>query len=220
MEKKFAGVTVLTKADGSDRGIDEVLAGSADIAAVSRSLTPEEEANGLASVPIVRDSIAIVIGTSNPFSGSLSSQQVKDIFTGQIMKWSEVGGAPTEIRVINRPPVSGTYKTFQQEVLQDAPFGTGSNFTTLARDATTPMLQALKLNGIGYATYTQVAGQRTVRALAIDGISPSDPNYPFQRTLYYVYKEPASGAARAFLGFATSADGQEAIARSNEDLQK
>jgi phosphate transport system substrate-binding protein len=220
LEKKFAGIAVLTKADGSDTGIEEVSNGSIDVAAVSRPLTAEEQARGLAATPIVRDAIAIVIGAANPFSGSLTAQQVKDIFTGKITQWSEVGGAPTEIQVINRPSISGTYQTFQQEVLQGAPFGTGTNFTTLDRDATTPLLQKLGLNGIGYATYTQVAKQKTVRTVAIDGISPNDPNYPFQRTLYYVYKTPANEAVQAFLGFAISPAGQEAILRSNEDLQK
>jgi phosphate transport system substrate-binding protein len=194
--------------------------GSIDVAAVSRPLTAEEQARGLAATPIVRDAIAIVIGTSNPFSGSLTAQQVQDIFTGKITQWSEVGGAPTEIQVINRPSISGTYQTFLLEVLQGKPFGTGANFTTLDRDATTPLLQKLGLNGIGYATYTQVAKQKTVRTVAIDGISPNDPNYPFQRTLYYVYKAPANEAVQAFLGFAISPAGQEAILRSNEELQK
>jgi phosphate transport system substrate-binding protein len=219
LEKKFAGITVLTNGEGSDKGIEDLINGSIDIAAVSRPLTAEEQAKGLTATPIARDAIAIVIGIPNPFSGSLTAQQVKDIFTGKITKWSEVGGGPTEIQVINRPSISGTYQTFQQEVLQGAPFGTGANFTTLDRDATTPLLQKLGLNGIGYATYTQVAKQKTVRTVAIDGIRPSDANYPFQRTLYYVYKEPASDAVQAFLGFAVSSEGQEAILRANESLQ-
>ncbi|MFM7906283.1 MAG: phosphate ABC transporter substrate-binding protein, partial [Microcystis sp.] len=39
-------------------------------------------------------------------------------------------------------------------------------------------------------------------------------------TLYYVYKEPASEAVKAFMGFVSSSDGQEAIFRANEELQK
>jgi phosphate transport system substrate-binding protein len=217
---KFQGVEVLTNAQGSDIGLEEVARGAIDIAAVSRPLTESERSQGLASSPIFRDVIAIVVGVKNPFAGGLTTAQVKDIFTGKITSWSEVGGSTATIQVINRPPISGTYQIFRQEVLQGAEFGTGTNFQMMVRDATTPILQALGLNGISYATYSQIANQKTVRAIAIEGILPSEPNYPWQRTLYYVYKEPASEAVKAFMGFVTSSGGQEAIFRANEDLQK
>jgi phosphate transport system substrate-binding protein len=220
LESKFSGVKVLTNAQGSDRGLEEVAQGVIDIAAVSRPLTEAERSQGLASSPIVRDAVAIVVGGQNPFTGSLTATQVKDIFTGKITSWSQVGGSLATIQVINRPAISGTHQSFQQEVLQGVAFGTGNNFKMMDRDATTPILQALGLNGISYATYTQIAKQKTVRAIAIDGVLPSDPNYPFQRTLYYVYKEPASEAVKAFMGFAASGEGQEAIFRANEDIQK
>ena len=51
-------------------------------------------------------------------------------------------------------------------------FGTGPNFTTLDRDATTPLLQALGNNGIGYATFAQVVNQKTVRVVPVDGATP------------------------------------------------
>ncbi|MEG3436887.1 phosphate ABC transporter substrate-binding protein [Pannus brasiliensis CCIBt3594] len=219
IERKYAGVSVLTNGRGSDKGIERVSDGSIDIAAISRPLTEAEIARGLVATPIVRDSIAIAIGARNPFSGKLTAAQVKDIFTGKTTKWSEVGGSPTEIRVINRPAGSGTYQTFRSEVLGGAEFGTGPNFVTMPRDATTPILRELGLDGIGYATYAQVEKQKTVRTISIDGIPPGDPNYPFQRTLYYVYKEPANEAVKAFLGFAISREGQEVILRGNEDLQ-
>lgn len=217
---KFQGVEVLTNAQGSDRGLEEVARGAIDIAAVSRPLTESERSQGLASSPIVRDAIAIVVGVKNPFAGGLTTAQVKDIFTGKITSWSEVGGSAATIQVINRPPISGTYQSFRQEVLQGAEFGTGTNFKMMERDATTPILRVLGLNGISYATYSQIANQKTVRAIAIEGISASEPNYPWQRTLYYVYKEPASEAVKAFMGFVASSGGQEAIFRANEDLQK
>jgi phosphate transport system substrate-binding protein len=217
---KFPSVKVLTNAQGSDKGLEEVAKGAIDIAAVSRPLTEAERGQGLASSPIVRDAIAIVVGVKNPFAGDLTTAQVKDIFTGKITSWSQVGGSPAAIQVINRPAISGTHQSFQQEVLQGETFGTGANFKMMERDATTPILQALGLNGISYATYSQIAKQKTVRAIAVEGISPSEPNYPFQRTLYYVYKEPASEAVKAFMGFAASSEGQEAIFRANEDLQK
>jgi phosphate transport system substrate-binding protein len=81
----------------------------------------------------------------------------------------------------------------------------------MVRDATTPMLKQLGVDGIGYATYGQVADQRTVRVLAIDGSTPEAVAYPYQRPLFYVYRNPADPAVKAFLGLALSGEGKKVV---------
>jgi phosphate transport system substrate-binding protein len=209
----FPGAQVQTQANGSDKGILALLTGQIELTASSRPLNPQEQAQGLTAVPVARDQIAIVVGLDNPFQGSLTAQQVRDIFQGKIANWSQVGGPAAPIQVINRPPISGTYQMFQSLVLGGAAFGQGANFTNLERDATTPLLRALGKHGIGYATYIQVAQQQTVRVLAIDNARPTDPAYPLQRELFYVYKAPPTEPVKAFLGFAISPEGQAALSR-------
>jgi phosphate transport system substrate-binding protein len=208
---RFAGTTVDTKANGSAKGIQDLVAGTADIAAVSRPLTAQEQGQGLAAVPVALDTIALVVGINNPFKGGLTSAQVQDIFKGNAQDWSNVGGPPGPIKVINRPEVSGTHQTFKEQVLSGANFGTGPNITKLDRDATTPLLQALGNNGIGYATFAQVVNQKTVRVVAVNGATPDAGNYPYKRQLYYAYKNPPSQTVKDFLGYATSPEGQKAM---------
>lgn len=210
-EQKFAGVQVLTNAQGSTNGINALLAGNIDIAAISRPLTAQEQGKGLVAIPVAKDAIALVVGVNNKFRKSLTSTQVKGIFQGAIQNWSEVGGSSEAISVINRPSVSGTRKIFAELALNSEDFGNTSNITTMDRDATTPILQQLGSNGISYATYTQVADQQTVRIVPIDGLTPEAANYPYKRTLYYAYKNPPSSAVKAFLGYATSPVGQQII---------
>ena len=64
---KFSGTTVDTKANGSEKGIQDLAAGTADIAAISRPLTAQEQAQDLAAVPVALDTIALVVGINNPF---------------------------------------------------------------------------------------------------------------------------------------------------------
>lgn len=215
-EQQFPGTTVNTNAGGSDKGIQDLIQGTIDVAAISRPLTFQETSQGLVAVPVTKDAIAIVVGDKNPFRRGLSQNQVREIFQGQITDWSKVGGTAGTLRVINRPPDSGTHQTFQEFVLQGQNFGTTPNITTLPQDATTPLLRALGTSGIGYATYSQVANQQTVRTVAVDGLTPEASNYPYQRTLYYVYKQPASPQVQAFLGYVTSDKGKSAIASANE----
>jgi phosphate transport system substrate-binding protein len=190
-----------------------LLAGLIDLAAISRPLTQAETDRGLRAVEVANDAIAIVVGNNNPFNGSLSPQHVQGIFRGTIVNWSQVGGPNQMIRVINRPPVSGTHQAFKDLVLQGRNFGTSANITTLAQDATTPLLRALGDDGIGYATAQQVVNQQTVRVVPVDGLRPDQPSYPYQRTLYYAYQDPPNDMAKAFLGFALSPQGQQAMVK-------
>ncbi|MGB0563517.1 MAG: phosphate ABC transporter substrate-binding protein [Spirulinaceae cyanobacterium] len=210
-ETQFPGTRVELAAQGSSSGIEALIAGTVDIAASSRPLKPEEANAGLKTVVVAPDQIALVVGKDNAFRGSLTPEQVAGIFTGQITNWSAVGGENLSIRVINRPPVSGTYAAFTELAL-DGQAVTGPGVTTLERDETTGMLQQLGNDGIGYATYNQVAEQSTVRTLPVNNVFPEQPNYLYQRQLVYVYQEPASDAVKAFLGFLGTAAAQNAIA--------
>ncbi len=210
-EQKFPNTLVTINAKGSSNGIQALLAGKIDIAAISRPLTPAEKQQGLQAIPITRDAIAIVVGVGNAYRRGLNQRQVIDIFTGKIDNWQGVGGDNLPIKVINRPQESGTRQIFQTLVLEGQNFGNFANFHTLDRDATTPMLRMLNKDGIGYATYNQVASQQTVRVIAIDGLTPEAPNYPYQRPLFYVYQSPPSPQVQAFLGYATSGIGKQII---------
>lgn len=208
---QYPNTIVIAKASGTEVGLRDLLAGKIDIAAMSRPLTPAEQQQGLAQVPVVRDAIAVFVGRDNPFTGSLTMEQVAAIFQGRIQNWSEVGGPNLPMRVINRAPTSGTYTFFQEIVLQGQAFGNTTNITTLTVDATTPIIRSIGTDGISYATYSQVANQSTARVLTINGLNPQDPNYPISRILYYVYREPAGEQVKAFLGFVQSPQGQKSL---------
>jgi phosphate transport system substrate-binding protein len=212
-EKKFPDATVFSTPSSSGKGLTDILAGKIDIAAVSHELTDEEKGQGLVAVPITQDQIAIVVGIGNEniAEDGLTSQQVNKIFTGEFDNWSKIeGGKPLPIRPILRPATSGTHQSFQEIGLQGN-FGTGKNFKVLDRDGTTPLLQSLGVDGIGYAPFSQVDNQSTVKWLKIDGTTPDSEDYPYRRKLAYVYKNKPSAAVQAFLGFATSSEGEELI---------
>ncbi len=208
-QQKFPGTKVINNAVGSDKGIQSLLAGEIDLAAISRPLTAQEQSQGLVAVPIALDQIAVVVGKENPFTGGLTNAQIADIFQGKINNWSAIGGPAAPIQVINRPAISGTHQAFKELVLKGAAFGT--NIQTLPNDETTGLIRALGNNGIGYATYAQVANQKTVRVIPIDGIAPGTGNYPYQRQLFYAYKNPPNPGAQAFTAYATSPEGQQAM---------
>ncbi|MCG9886869.1 MAG: substrate-binding domain-containing protein [Cyanobacteria bacterium] len=212
LRQAYPQMQISAQAGGTEQGLAALLDGSADVGGISRPLEASELASGLQVVPLARDAIAVVVGQVNSFRGSLSRAQVAAIFQTTVTDWDQVGRSPGgPIRVINRPANSGTHQAFRELALGSAPFGSGPGLQTLDRDATTPLLRALGADGIGYATYAQVANQSTVRVLAINGRDPSDPAYPFQRTLSYAYRYPPSPAVRAFLTHLQSPEARAAL---------
>jgi phosphate transport system substrate-binding protein len=211
-EEKFPGTTVELAAAGTDQAIESLLNDQIELAAVGRSLTDEEKAQGLTEVPIIREKIAIVVGPNNPFTASLTFDQFAKIFRGEVTDWAQVGGQPGPIRLIDRPDFSDTRRALSQyEVFKTAPFASGPNATQIDQDDTTAVVEQLGSDGIGYAIASQVLNQDNVKVLAMHDTLPDDPRYPFSQPRGYVYKGELSPGAQAFLGFATSAPGQEIV---------
>ncbi|MGK7943155.1 MAG: extracellular solute-binding protein, partial [Microcystaceae cyanobacterium] len=213
-QKTFVGTEIQVSAPGSDKGIQALLTGEIEIAAISRPLTDREKQQGLKAITITTDAIAVMVAVNNSFRRGLTHQSVQDIFTGKITNWQQLRGADQPIKVINRPFISGTRQVFQQDVLKGNYFGNTRNFITLNQDSTTAILQALNNDGISYATYSQVRDQLSIRIIPIDGLIPDSPSYPYQRTLYYAYKASPSPTVKAFLGYATSPQGKQVIEAS------
>ena len=161
-------------------------------------------------VPVARHKIAIFVGANNPFRGGLTGEQFASIFRGELTDWSQVGGSPAPIRLIDRPDTSDTRRALSRyPVFQVAPFQTGATAKKLESDSTDAVILQLGKNQISYAIADQVINNSAVRVLPMYGTLPSDPSYPFSQPLAYVYKgDTPSAAVQAFLGFATAPENQ------------
>lgn len=84
------GVTIDVQQTGSGAGITATLDGSCEIGMSSRDLKEEELAQGLTAVRIALDGIAVIVNQENPVTG-LTTQQIRDIFLGNVTSWSELG---------------------------------------------------------------------------------------------------------------------------------
>jgi phosphate transport system substrate-binding protein len=121
-EQAYLGTNVNANAQGSEIGLQNLLTEKIDIAAISRPLTTAEIKQGLGTVAVTQDQIAIVVGINNRFRRGLTTEQIQGIFSGKITNWSQIGGENLPIKVINRPATSGTRKTFQELVLNGDEF--------------------------------------------------------------------------------------------------
>ena len=74
----------------STTGVNSTIEGVCDIGMASRELKESELEQGVSATVIAMDGIAVIVNLENEVS-SLTSEQVKDIFMGELTSWSELG---------------------------------------------------------------------------------------------------------------------------------
>lgn len=214
MEKNpDADITV--RGGGSGVGIASLIDGTCDIADSSRPIKEAELEKAVANSKdpkanvVAMDGIAVITHPSNPLSG-LTKKQLKDIYTGKISNWSELGGANEQIVVISRDTSSGTFEAFgelalnKEKVRSDA-LMQASNQAVASTVAQTP--QGIGYVGLGYIT-------SDVKALDIDGVKADKETvlsnkYPISRPLFMYTNGTPQGAVKSFLDFVLGAEGQK-----------
>ena len=212
-EATYPGSAVEVNSTTSDAALTAVKNNNVDLAAISRPLTDTEKAQGLKTVTLNREKIAIIVGADNPYNGNLTIDQFAKIFRGEITDWSEIGGASGAIRVIDRLDTNDTRRSFPNyPVFKNAPFRAGGNAIVPSQDNITAVVQELGKDGIGYAPVSVVKDLSGIKIVTMHKTLPDDPRYPFSQPNLYVYQGELSPAAQGYLGFATADVGKQVIA--------
>lgn len=202
---------------GSSVGVQAVGEGTADIGMASRDLKDAEKEKypGLVQHVVAKDGIAVIINPENAVE-SLTVEQVRQIYTGEITGWNEVGGSDAEIVVVGRDSASGTRGSFEDLVMDKQEFvptmlEKNSNGAVQQTIAGTP--GAIGYVGLGYVDDT-VKGVE----IDVDGtlVEPTVENviagtYPISRELNMFTDGEATGIAATFLEYILSDEGQAIV---------
>lgn len=209
-------VTIEINQTGSSSGIKDTISGTTEIGMSSRELTDEESKN-LKEVTIAVDGIGVVVNKNNPVK-NLTLEQIKDIFTGKITNWSEVGGEDKEIVVASREEGSGTRTAFQ-EILNYSTEDTVKNAIVNNSTGATKVMVEENDNAIGYMSIGYI--DDSIASVNVDGVEATADNvksgeYKIQRPFLLVYKEGAlSEEGQEFIDFILSDKGQAIVAEEN-----
>ena len=211
-------VTIEVQGGGSSVGVTSAGEGTVDIGNASRNVKDSEFETfaDLQVFTIAFDGIAIVTNPDLELP-SLTIDQVKMIFSGEITNYAEVGGPDAEIIVVSREEGSGTRAAFEELVMES-----GDTEAVITEDAilqqsngqvrttvsTTP-------NTIGYLSFGFL--DASIKTVAIDGVEPSVDNvksgsYAIFRPLNMLTNGDPNELAQAFLDFIMSSLGQEIVA--------
>ena len=205
------GVTVSYDPTGSGAGITGAADKTLDIGLSSRALKDDEKAD-VEGTTIALDGIAIIVNNASKVE-DLTVDQLKQMFTGEITNWSEVGGDDGEIVLIGREAGSGTRDGFESIVEVKDSCKYAQELT-----ATGAVISAVEANplAIGYASLSAIGD--TVKAVTVGGVECSeetvkDGSYEVQRPFVFVTNDSVtlSAQAQAFFDFATSTDAADLI---------
>ena len=205
------GVTVSYDPTGSGAGITGATDKTLDIGLSSRALKDEEK-NDVDGTVIALDGIAIIVNKASKVE-DLTVDKLKQMFTGEITNWADVGGDDGEIVLIGREAGSGTRDGFESIVDVKDSCKYAQELT-----ATGAVISAVEANplAIGYASLSAVGD--TVKMVTVGGVECSegtvkDGSYEVQRPFVFVTNKSVtlSEQAQAFFDFATSADAADLI---------
>lgn len=213
------GISVSISASGSGDGAKALIDGSTPLAMMSREMkkTEIEKAKEKGVTPkqivVAYDCITPVVHSSNPVK-NLTMAQLKDIYTGKVTDWKEVGGPAGPISVVSRDSSSGTYEFWNEHVLKNERVFARAQMQ--ASNGAVAQVVGKQKTAIGYVglAYAHAPG---LKALTVEGVTPSVDNtlngtYPVSRGLYlYTNGEPTGDVAK-LVNYILSDAGQKIVA--------
>jgi phosphate transport system substrate-binding protein len=221
--KKNSNTKVQVTGGGSGVGIAALLNGTTEIAASSRPMKDAEKDKLKASakspgveIAVAKDGVAFYVHASNPVN-SLTVEQLRGIYLGDITNWKDVGGKDAPIVLYSRENSSGTYVFVKDQLLKGEDFAAAAQ--TLPGTAAVVNAVSKELNGIGYGGNAYAKGVKELKVKSgNEEIAPSAENvksgkYPLSRDLFFYLRGQPAGDAKAFIDFALSPEGQQLVTR-------
>jgi phosphate transport system substrate-binding protein len=186
--------------------------GSSDMGLLARRPSQSEvdaaKDRGVAfeAVPCALDAFVFLVKVDNPIR-DLSTKQIRDIYSGKLSNWREVGGGDDPIISFQREEDSGSQQLMQSLVMKDLQMmalpGSYRDDAPHAQSLIGSMMSSVFLeltnnkSGIAFSLfyYEQfMSGSPRTRTVAVDGVRPStesiaDRSYPFLSEVFVVTRK-------------------------------
>jgi phosphate transport system substrate-binding protein len=196
----------------SSGGVREVGTDRAVLGRIARPLKKDEEALQLHVVPLFR--VPAVFYT-HPSVGikSLTTEQLAGIFSGIVQNWREVGGPDMRIKVVRREDNDSTLAVLRDTLPGWKELKFNPDRSKLATSTQDAYASVRTVSGaIGFGPYSAELGASGLKVIAINGIAPTETQYPSALTLSLIYRDTTvTKAARDFIDFVFTYAGRKAI---------
>lgn len=208
--KEHPDVRIDVMGGGSGLGIRSVSQNIIDIGTSSRALKSNEK-TGLNDYTIGKEGIVVAVNLENPVS-TLTKDQLKKIFSGNITNWKEVGGNDAKINLVIREDGSGTRGAFESMIMNK----TKVKSDAIVQTSTESVKLAVKQdpNAIGYVSLAHMSSD--VKAINVDGVYPSvetikNGSYKLQTPFLFITNGEPKGKVKEFIDWGLGPEGQKIV---------
>ena len=203
--------------------------GDADLLLVYEA--PESTKEQLAQGPelevtaIGRDALVFIVNEQNPVE-SLTQDQLRDIYTGAVTNWAELGGNDQSIVAFQRDETSGSQTLFEKLLVGDRELTLTDPPTELRPGMMGALVDGLASynnegNAIGYSVYyyiSEMYAQPGLKLIGVDGVQPeydtiADSSYPLCNEFYVAIRadEPEDSPTRQLYNWICSEEGKQTL---------
>jgi phosphate transport system substrate-binding protein len=202
------GIEVKVKTASSGSSVHALMGGYCDIASTARAMYRRHQDYGFLQFPFCRDPIAVIVNEKCGVD-NLSELQLQEIFSGSVSNWNQVGGPDLEITVIVPSTETAANKNFRRQVMKDKDI----EYDFMAHDSTMAIAAVAHFpcGAVSFISRGASSHEKAVKVINIDGKSPTDKDYPYFQTFYYVTRAEQSDAVKQFLDFAFSDEAKSII---------
>ena len=172
---------------------------------------------------ISTEALVFVVNAGNPVD-SVTTEQLRDVYTGKITNWKELGGEDAPIAALQRNEGAGSQALMRKLVMGDVPLMKAPE--ELIPDTMMGLISAVKsydnsANAIGYTVYyyaNDMEMAQGLKLLRVDGVAPDKQSirsgsYP-HLSYYYcaiAHEAPADSPARILYDWLVTEDGRRLL---------
>lgn len=219
--KAHPATPVLSLGGGTSTGITSLADGSADIATAERSLT-ETETHALHSpidIVFATDAMLFVVHPSNPVK-SITIDQLREVYSGKITNWSELGGNNMPIHAMAIGPNFGMTSLVQEKIMKGAKWGPNVRVAASEHDLLYSVWQdpaAISYSGMALGKefkHLAIAKEKGATAYSATTENIQGGHYTLIHSVHLFMTEKSSPAAKEFATWTLSHDGQQQVANA------
>jgi len=214
---KNSAINISVQGGGSSVGIASIIDETTDIGDASRPIKDKELARAVSNGAspkanvVAMDGIAVIVNPSNNIT-AMTKQQIKDIYTGNMSSWADVGSNSGKIVIVGRDSASGTFEAFTEKALNKQK--TRPDALLQASNQAVAQVVGSAPGAIGYIGLGYITNK--VKPVTVNGIECTKVNvlsgkYPLARPLFMYTNGAPSGAVKEYLDFILSAEGQKLV---------
>lgn len=219
------GINIRLEGGGATKGIRQTAAGQLDLGGSCRlplldpttgRINPEEL--NVKAIPVGWDALVVIANKKNNKVANISRDQLRDVLTGRITNWKELGGDDRPLKLyIRQGKFSGVGATLRQQLFNNRDQAFAQSAIVLASSGKIEKAVEEDVDGIAVSGISS-SRHRDLKILPLDGVTASidtlkSAQYQLIRILFLI--APKNYAERpelkAFVDFAHSAHGQRII---------